>query len=94
MLFVTGFSVWLSGMTLSVRTLFSQADPADAARELRRPGFLLCWGIGTLLVVCGFRLIARKKGPAIALGLCLIVVSFPIFVLPNIITFFELLNGV
>jgi hypothetical protein len=94
MLFTTAFAVWLSEMTLSVRNLFSQEDPGYAKRELLRPDFLLCWGIGTLLVVCGFRLIARKTGLTIALGLCLIVVSFPIFLLPNVITGFELLNGI
>ncbi|MEI8372247.1 MAG: hypothetical protein WCJ35_05340 [Planctomycetota bacterium] len=94
MLFMTAFAVWLSEMTLSVRTLFSQEDPSDATRELLRPDFLICWGIGTLVVVCAFLLIARKTSVAVLLGLVLIVASVPIFCLPNVITMFEFMNGI
>jgi hypothetical protein len=94
MLFTTAFAVWLSEITLSVRALFSQEDPSDAKRELLRPDFLICWGIGSLVVFCAFLLIARKTTVAVLLGLVLIVLSFPIFLLPNIITGFEFLDGI
>lgn len=94
MIFATAFAVWVSQMTLSVKGLYSQEDPMDAQRDLLCPSFLLCWGIGTFLIFYGFRLIARKSVASVLLGLVLIVVSVPIFMIPNVITFFHFLGGI
>lgn len=93
-IFTTALAVWLSLITFSVRSLYSQEDPSDATRDVLRPDFLICWGIGTLVVFCAFLLIARKTMVAVLLGLVLIVVSVPIFCLPNIITMFKFMNGI
>ena len=94
MIFTAAFAVWVSQMTLSVKLLYSQEAPRDAQADLLCPGYLLCWGIGTFLVFFGFRLVARKTIATVLIGLGLIIISVPIFWLPNVNTFFIFLNGV
>ena len=86
---IAAFAVCIPLVIMSLLTVCSQGGPVNVV--LPRAVFL--WGVGTVLVFGGFRLVAHKNSGYIPVGLLIVVVGICFLFLPNFLTIFMFPGG-